>query len=90
VNVISTSPSPTHTHQVTHPVFEWFIIFIILANCIFLAIENPYMSDTTADIIKIGDYLFTAIFTAEFILKVIALGFYKGKNAYLSDGMWCV
>ncbi len=69
----------------TSPTFEWFIIIVILANCVFLAMENPYNSQNMIDIIETSDLIFTIIFLIEMILKVIALGFYFTKDSYMSD-----
>ncbi|GIM17343.1 hypothetical protein Vretimale_19883, partial [Volvox reticuliferus] len=69
--------------------FEKFILFIILCNCITLA-----LSSTRQDFSSTGwgkalagfDYLYIGIFTAEMVLKTIAMGFLFGNGSYLRDG----
>ena len=71
--------------------FENFIILCIIANSILLTqqdMTNYYNEDadqTKNDRIQIVDDIFTYIFTAECVFKVIAIGFYKHKNSYLKD-----
>lgn len=96
-----------------HPVRRWainlvhsrrfniFILVVILANCVTLALnpskhlasQRPTVC-TEADYVKgsrgvqtlIADCVFLAIFTLEAILKVIAMGFsFAGPRSYLRD-----
>lgn len=57
------------------PHFDHFIMFLIIFSSLTLAIDSPYMPDdglkkTLASI----DYVFTAIFALEMIMKMLALG----------------
>jgi len=60
-------------------------MILILVNCVFLALENPYNSPELLKIFYIGDVVFTSAFTIEMILKIIGLGLYKTKDSYLRD-----
>lgn len=68
--------------------FEWLILLMICANCIALAVYQPYPaqdSDTKNTILEQIEYLFIIVFTIECILKVIALGFLCHSGAYLRN-----
>uniref|UniRef100_A0A8C3MAA1 Sodium channel protein n=1 Tax=Geospiza parvula TaxID=87175 RepID=A0A8C3MAA1_GEOPR len=47
--------------------------FCIVMNTLFMALEHNNMSPTFKYMLKIGNLVFTGIFTAEMILKIIAL-----------------
>ena len=72
----------------TNPLFESFIIFIIMASSICLGIEGPpdaeYLQDYEAirTILAILDVVFFLIFWVECILKIVSMGF----KEYISDG----
>jgi len=56
---------------VTLPWFDRIIIFVICASSISLALEDPVSYDSPLnDILSFADYVFTAIFTLEMLLKV--------------------
>jgi len=58
--------------------FDYFILVVILLNCVCLSLDssNPDDKDTLLQrIINIFDYVFLGIFTMEMILRVIAMGF---------------
>uniref|UniRef100_A0A915N165 Ion transport domain-containing protein n=1 Tax=Meloidogyne javanica TaxID=6303 RepID=A0A915N165_MELJA len=68
--------------------FEWLILMMICANCIALAVYQPYPmqdSDTKNTVLENLEYLFIVVFTAECIIKVIALGFLLHPGAYLRN-----
>ncbi|XP_066950871.1 sodium channel protein 1 brain-like isoform X1 [Macrobrachium rosenbergii] len=54
-------------------VFDLFIMLCIILNTIFLAIEHHGMSDTLNKILEVGNRVFTAVFTLECIMKIMAL-----------------
>ncbi|GMH73651.1 hypothetical protein TrRE_jg10895 [Triparma retinervis] len=68
-----------------HKYFNNFIILSILTSSICLAFESPTMTDGLKYTLKALDKVFTYIFTLEMALKVVALGFYWTKFAYLKD-----
>ncbi|NWT77730.1 SCN5A protein, partial [Lanius ludovicianus] len=55
------------------PFFDLTITLCIVMNTLFMALEHNNMSPTFKFMLKIGNLVFTAIFTAEMILKIIAL-----------------
>ncbi|NXP36158.1 SCN5A protein, partial [Leiothrix lutea] len=55
------------------PFFDLTITVCIVMNTLFMALEHNNMSRTFKDMLKIGNLVFTGIFTAEMILKIIAL-----------------
>ncbi|KAL9954360.1 hypothetical protein ACROYT_G041885 [Oculina patagonica] len=61
---------------ITHQYFEFFVIFIILINCICLALNNPPEE---------AEYIFAFIYTSEMFLKIIARGFVLHSYAYLRN-----
>ncbi|VDL75988.1 unnamed protein product [Nippostrongylus brasiliensis] len=68
--------------------FEYLILLMICANCIALAVYQPYPaqdSDSKNTILEQIEYLFIVVFTIECILKVVALGFMCHPGAYLRN-----
>ncbi|XP_064559918.1 sodium channel protein type 5 subunit alpha-like [Zonotrichia leucophrys gambelii] len=55
------------------PFFDLTITVCIVMNTLFMALEHNNMSLTFKYMLKIGNLVFTGIFTAEMILKIIAL-----------------
>ncbi|CAF3877318.1 unnamed protein product [Rotaria magnacalcarata] len=68
--------------------FDYFILFVIALNCITLAMERPSISPSGFErqFLNLSSYIFTAIFTVEMIIKVIASGLLFGSNTYLHTG----
>ncbi|KAK7492680.1 hypothetical protein BaRGS_00016159, partial [Batillaria attramentaria] len=62
----------------THQLFDLFIIFTILVNCVFLAMPELSWADT-------AEYVFLGIYITEMIIKVVARGFFINKYTYLRD-----
>uniref|UniRef100_A0A8C5IIH4 Sodium channel protein n=1 Tax=Junco hyemalis TaxID=40217 RepID=A0A8C5IIH4_JUNHY len=56
-----------------NPFADLFIVVCIILNTLFLAMEHPGMKDENQKLITLSDKIFTLIFTAEMILKIIAL-----------------
>ena len=64
--------------------FEGFILICICASSICLALEDPVNEDAPINQqLAIADYIFTAIFTVEMTIKMIALGVFMHKGAYV-------
>uniref|UniRef100_A0A1I7XSX5 Voltage-dependent L-type calcium channel subunit alpha n=1 Tax=Heterorhabditis bacteriophora TaxID=37862 RepID=A0A1I7XSX5_HETBA len=75
------------TNVVERP-FEYLILLMICANCIALAVYQPYPaqdSDSKNTILEQIEYLFIVVFTIECVLKVVALGFLFHPGAYLRN-----
>jgi len=62
--------------------FDIFIVSLILLNTIFLAIEHENMNETLTTVLDWGNTIFTFLFAAEMILKLMAIGF----CAYVREG----
>eukprot|EP00913_Durusdinium_trenchii_P030010 g28122.t1 len=69
-------------------VFDNMILLCILVSCIGMAIDSP-LADPKApmtQVIRGANYLFTALFGAEMVIKLIALGLIWSEDAYLKNG----
>ena len=68
--------------------FSRFILFCILANSVFVALDNPLHSDREhlQFVLYTADIIFSTIYTVEMIIKVSALGFINnGGFSYIRD-----
>lgn len=65
---------------------DLFIMICIILNTLFMALDQPGQSAKMTRILTIGNYVFTSIFTAECVLKIIAMAPAKylkvGWNAF--------
>ncbi|KAI6201313.1 Voltage-dependent calcium channel T type alpha-1 [Aphelenchoides besseyi] len=68
--------------------FDYTILAFIGINCITLAMERPSIPPKSMErmFLNVSGYIFTVIFTIEMTMKVIANGFFIGKNSYFKDG----
>ena len=62
---------------ITHDYFEYFMMASIVLNVVVMALSYDDSSTGYSNALTYTNYLFTAIFTGEMILKHLALGFYK-------------
>ncbi|KAM9486353.1 sodium channel, voltage-gated, type I-like, alpha [Clarias gariepinus] len=62
---------------VMDPFVDLFITICIVINTIFMAMEHHNKGDVFVIVLRVGNYVFTAIFTAEMIFKIIAMDPYK-------------
>ncbi|XP_066542488.1 sodium channel, voltage-gated, type I-like, alpha isoform X2 [Hoplias malabaricus] len=58
---------------VMDPLVDLFITICIVMNTIFMAMEHQPMDKAFSSMLSVGNYVFTGIFTAEMIFKIIAL-----------------
>ncbi|XP_017403935.1 sodium channel protein type 7 subunit alpha isoform X2 [Cebus imitator] len=58
---------------ITAPFTDLFLCICIILNVCFLALEHYPMSEQTSNLLSIGNLVFIGIFTAEMILKIIAM-----------------
>ena len=67
--------------------FERFIIIIILTNCVIMAIEPAVecQSKYQNKLFDSVELFFQEIYTAEMLLKILALGFISGTHSYIKD-----
>uniref|UniRef100_H2ZHJ2 Sodium channel protein n=1 Tax=Ciona savignyi TaxID=51511 RepID=H2ZHJ2_CIOSA len=72
---------------VEHKFFEWFILFLILSSTVCLAMEDVHLNSDPVRklVLEKLEFVFTALFTVEMILKWIGLGPVK----YFTN-LWCV
>ena len=76
---------------VTWHVFDWVMLLVILANCIFLAMDSArpgFESSPLGEANTMSNYVFIAIFMLEAVLKILALGFLFAQGTYLRSGVW--
>ena len=69
-------------------VFDNFILFMIVMNCIFLAMSSnkPGFEDSKLfAVCEVAEIIFTVVFTLELIVKSIAMDFIVSKGSYLRD-----
>jgi hypothetical protein len=74
---------------VTNKYFELFILALILANCVTLAMwsRQPGFDETELGVaLSYTDYVFAAIFSLELLLKVVAMGLVWKPGTYLRNG----
>ncbi|KAK3278430.1 hypothetical protein CYMTET_13629 [Cymbomonas tetramitiformis] len=67
-----------------HSQFEMFMLFLILASCVLLALDNPHREAGDMllhDVLAVCDITFTLIFLLELIIKVTSNCF----NSYICD-----
>lgn len=70
---------------ISHPHYDEFIYSLIAASSIVLAIDEPNISDYKKTVVNILHLIFLGCFIFEMVTKIIVLGFYWGKRAYLRD-----
>ncbi|XP_071319684.1 sodium channel protein type 4 subunit alpha B isoform X2 [Trachinotus anak] len=62
-----------------HSLFSLFIMLTILTNCVFMTMSDPPAWSKTVE------YVFTAIYTFEAMVKVLSRGFCVGEFTFLRD-----
>ncbi|XP_059526586.1 voltage-dependent T-type calcium channel subunit alpha-1G isoform X13 [Myotis daubentonii] len=70
---------------ITHKMFDHVVLIIIFLNCITIAMERPKIDPHSAEriFLTLSNYVFTVVFLAEMTVKVVALGWCFGEQAYL-------
>lgn len=61
---------------------DLFITICIILNTLFMALDRHGQSEEMSRVLTIGNYVFTSIFTAESVLKIIALS----PDKFLKNG----
>ena len=71
-----------------HPLFEAIVIVVILVNCVFLAMMEPTKGDEEGRnaLVNSTEGVFTGLFLAELVIKVVAMGFFLDDLSYMRDG----
>ncbi|XP_070341377.1 voltage-dependent T-type calcium channel subunit alpha-1H isoform X1 [Equus asinus] len=81
---------------IAHKLFDHVVLVFIFLNCITIALERPDIDpgSTERAFLSVSNYIFTAIFVAEMMVKVpacpespgvVALGLVSGEHAYLQS-----
>uniref|UniRef100_A0A8C9MZ92 Calcium voltage-gated channel subunit alpha1 H n=1 Tax=Serinus canaria TaxID=9135 RepID=A0A8C9MZ92_SERCA len=72
---------------IAHKMFDHVVLVFIFLNCITIALERPDIDPLSTEriFLSVSNYIFTAIFVVEMMVKVVALGFFSGENTYLQS-----
>uniref|UniRef100_A0A8C5RJC3 Voltage-dependent T-type calcium channel subunit alpha-1H n=1 Tax=Laticauda laticaudata TaxID=8630 RepID=A0A8C5RJC3_LATLA len=72
---------------IAHKMFDHVVLVFIFLNCITIALERPDINPNSTEriFLSVSNYIFTAIFVAEMMVKVVALGFFSGEHTYLQS-----
>ncbi|XP_042720802.1 voltage-dependent T-type calcium channel subunit alpha-1H isoform X1 [Lagopus leucura] len=72
---------------IAHKMFDHVVLVFIFLNCITIALERPDIDPHSTEriFLSVSNYIFTAIFVVEMMVKVVALGFFSGENTYLQS-----
>lgn len=70
----------------TAPMFDAFILAVILANACMMATEDPTQPNIVDPTRASLEIVCNVIFTAEMLAKVFAYGFVIGEGTYLRNG----
>lgn len=68
--------------------FERMSLFLILANCVFLAMDSnapDFQHTQLGGILQAAELVFIIAFTVEMVMKMLGLGIYGAKGAYFRD-----
>lgn len=71
----------------THPEFDSAVMWVIFLSSIAMALDSPRL-DTNGSLymlLRLLDIIWTVVFTAEMLLKMISVGLWGSKNAYIND-----
>ncbi|TNN60254.1 Voltage-dependent T-type calcium channel subunit alpha-1H [Liparis tanakae] len=70
-----------------HKMFDHIILLFIFLNCITIALERPDIQSNSMErvFLSVSNYVFTVIFVAEMMIKVVAMGMYFGTGVYLQS-----
>jgi Ion transport protein len=74
--------------MLTNPIFDYFIIMVIITSSIQLALDKPNLNPNSKEktVLYWIDISAILIFTLEFSFKTIAYGFvFNGRDSYLRD-----
>ncbi|KAM6156136.1 voltage-dependent T-type calcium channel subunit alpha-1H [Rhynchocyon petersi] len=72
---------------IAHKMFDHVVLVFIFLNCITIALERPDIDPGSTErvFLSVSNYIFTGIFVAEMMVKVVALGLVSGEHAYLQS-----
>jgi len=68
---------------------KWFnrlSVLLVISNCIFLAMDTPgHQDQDLTQVLETAEYIFSGLFVAEMLIKIIGLGFVLGASSFLRD-----
>ncbi|XP_042345439.1 voltage-dependent T-type calcium channel subunit alpha-1H-like [Plectropomus leopardus] len=69
---------------ISHKIFDHVVLLFILLSCVTIAIERPGIDPASTErrILRMSQYVFSAVFLVEMLVKVLALGLVFGKESY--------
>ncbi|XP_006873912.1 PREDICTED: voltage-dependent T-type calcium channel subunit alpha-1H [Chrysochloris asiatica] len=72
---------------IAHKMFDHVVLVFIFLNCITIALERPDIDPGSTErvFLSVSNYIFTATFVTEMMVKVVALGLVSGEHAYLQS-----
>lgn len=73
-----------------HPYFDSAIYCLIALSCAILMLDEPNQIPITVNFLSIISNVVLALFTLEFLIKSIVLGFVQGKSTYLRNSWNCL
>eukprot|EP00756_Hemistasia_phaeocysticola_P066115 Hpha_TRINITY_DN9008_c0_g2::TRINITY_DN9008_c0_g2_i1::g.141968::m.141968 len=79
---------PIYELVTENKVFDRTVLTLIFLNCVILAMEDPTDTEnksTVNQIVYHSEYVFTACFTVEMIVRIMGLGLIRSSFAYLRD-----
>jgi len=69
-----------------HKMFDHFILLLIGLNSCTMALERRGIGDSERFVLDVINYTFSGCYVVELFVKLVALGLYGNKKAYLADG----
>ncbi|XP_045921847.1 voltage-dependent T-type calcium channel subunit alpha-1H-like isoform X2 [Micropterus dolomieu] len=69
---------------ISHKMFDHMILLFILLNCVTIVLERPGIDSKSMErwMLDLSNYVFSAVFLVEMLVKVLALGLIFGKESY--------
>ena len=74
-------------HIVLQRYFEYFVVVMIIASSVFLALDEPHVQDSSrlGRALLVSDYFFTIFFIIEMSLKMVAMGVVYTPHSYFKN-----
>ena len=76
----------TSFYIMDHPIFDNFILFLIFLSSVLLAYDEPTRLPHEKAVLLYFDWVISILFGFELLFKVVSLGLFGHKGAYLRDG----
>jgi hypothetical protein len=72
-------------HIISSKTFDNISIMVILANSLTMVLDDSSTNDNPNPIFATLETVFLVLYTAEMVFKIIGMGFFFSKNAYIKD-----